>query len=220
MKKVAVLLAGCGVYDGSEIHESVVTLLSIVRAGHSYHCFAPDRPQKQVIDHLTQQEMDEERNMLTEAARIARGDIEPLSEYSPQDYDALIIPGGSGVAKNLFTYALDGVDCQIEPDVQKAIVDTHAAGKPIGAICISPLLVVRAFTGTAVTPTVTLGDSQHYADAVRHLGGRHEKRAVDDICIDQKNNIVTCPAYTVARTIAEAAAGIEKLVAEVLRRAG
>ncbi|MGC9553906.1 MAG: isoprenoid biosynthesis glyoxalase ElbB [Thermoplasmatota archaeon] len=220
MKKVAVLLAGCGVYDGSEIHESVIALLSIARGGHSYQCFAPDRPQKQVIDHLTGQEMGEERNVLTESARIARGDIQPLSGYRPERYDALIIPGGSGVAKNLFTYALDGEDCHIDEEVQQAIVDTHAAGKPLGAICISPLLVVRAFKGTAVKPTVTLGNDRRWAEAVRHMGGRHEERTADAVCIDEKNTIVTCPAYTIARTIAEAAAGIEKLVDEVLRRAG
>ncbi len=215
MKKIAVVLAGCGVHDGSEIHEATITLLAIKRAGHTYDCFAPDKLQHEVIDHVGEETMNEERNVLTEAARIARGDIHPLDDYQPEDYDALIFPGGNGVAKNLFTFAIDGVDCDIDPLVRQAIRDTYAEENPIGAICISPLLVVKAFEDMDVTPTVTLGDVADMAAAVEQLGGRHMAKEVDDACVDEANRIVTTPAYVTAKDISEAADGIEQLVARV-----
>ena len=219
MKKIAVILAGCGVQDGSEIHETVATLLAIQRAGHTYDCFAPDTLQHEVVDHTSGQVMNEERNVLTEAARIARGDIQPLDSYRPEDYDALIFPGGNGVAKNLFTYAFDGVDCTIDPMVRQVILDTYAEGAPIGAICISPMLIVKAFEDMDTTPTVTLGDAADPAADVEQLGGRHVSKAADDICVDEANRIVTTPAYMTAQHIGEAAAGIEKLVARVIAMA-
>ena len=219
MKKIAVVLAGCGVQDGSEIHEATITLLAIQRAGHTYECFAPDKLQYEVVDHTTDETMNEDRNVLTEAARIARGDILPLDDYDPEDYDALIFPGGNGVAKNLFTFAVDGIDCDIDPLVKQVILDTYAEGHPIGAICISPLLVVKAFEDMDVSPTVTLGNVADMTAAVEALGGRHIAKAVDDICVDEANKIVTTPAYIMAKNIGEAAAGIEKLVARVIEMA-
>ncbi|MFO8132703.1 MAG: isoprenoid biosynthesis glyoxalase ElbB [Thermoplasmatota archaeon] len=219
MKKIAVILAGCGVQDGSEIHETVATLLAIQRAGHTYDCYAPDKLQHEVVDHTSNQTMHEERNVLTEAARIARGDIQPLDSYRPEDYDALVFPGGNGVAKNLFTYAVDGVDCTIDPMVRQVVLDTYAEGKPIGAICISPMLIVKAFEDMDVTPTVTLGDAAGPAADVEQLGGRHISRAVDDICVDEANRIVTTPAYMTAKNLSEAADGIEQLVARVIEMA-
>ncbi len=219
MKKIAVVLAGCGVQDGSEIHEATITLLAIQRAGHTYDCYAPDKLQHEVVDHTSDTTMHEDRNVLTEAARIARGDIHPLDDYRPEDYDALVFPGGNGVAKNLFTLAIDGVDCTIDPLVRQAILDTYAEEKPIGAICISPLLIVKAFEDMDTTPTVTLGDVDDMAAAVEALGGRHVPRAVDDICVDEANKIVTTPAYVMAKDIGEAADGIEQLVARVIEMA-
>lgn len=219
MKKIAVVLAGCGVQDGSEIHESVATLLAIQRAGHTYDCFAPAKLQHEVIDHTSNVKMNEDRNVLTEAARIARGDICPLDDYMPEDYDALVFPGGNGVAKNLFTFAIDGVDCDMDPLVRQTILDTYAEGNPIGAICISPLLIVKALEDMDLTPVVTLGDVADLAAAVERLGGRHVSRAVDDICVDEDHNIVTTPAYIMAKDIGEAADGIEKLVARVIEMA-
>jgi enhancing lycopene biosynthesis protein 2 len=143
MKKIAVVLAGNGVYDGAEIHETTLTLLSIVRNGARYQCFAPDIQQAHVVNHLTGEEMPEKRNVLIEAARIARGNIKPLSEYSAKDFDAIVFPGGFGAAKNFCTFAFDGVDCKVNPDVEKAVRSTVAAKKPIGAWCISPVMMVK-----------------------------------------------------------------------------
>jgi enhancing lycopene biosynthesis protein 2 len=143
MKKIAVVLAGNGVYDGAEIHEATLTLLAIARNGAQYQCFAPDVEQAHVVNHLTGEEMPEKRNVLVEAARIARGNIKPLSEYNAKDFDAIVFPGGFGAAKNLCTFAFDGVDCKVNPDVEKAVRSTVAEEKPVGALCISPVLITK-----------------------------------------------------------------------------
>src|SRR6056297_3076190 len=151
MKKIAVVLAGNGVYDGSEIHETTLTLLTIARKGAKYQCFAPNVDQAHVVNHLTGEEMPEKRNVLVEAARIARGDIKPLSEYKAGDFDAIIIPGGFGAAKNLCTFAFDGVDCTVNADVEKAVRDTVAAEKPLGVLCISPVFITKILGDVKVT---------------------------------------------------------------------
>lgn len=217
MKKIAVVLAGSGVKDGSEIHESVVTLLAIKRNNADYVCFAPDRDQYDVVDHTDNNVMkNKKRNMLTEAARIARGEIKDLKEYKPKDFDALIFPGGLGVAKNLFTYAIDDAKCDIDPLVEKTILDTIEAGKPIGAICISPLLVARALRDSNIKPRVTVGDKEELMAAVKNMDGIPEERKVDEICFDEVNNIVSTPAYTIGKNIDEVAVGIEKLVQKII----
>lgn len=217
MKKVAVVLAGCGVEDGSEIHESVVTLLNLKRNNAEYTCFAPNKEQYHVINHKTSKSIENEnRNMMVESARISRGEIKDLKEYNPDDFDALIFPGGFGVAKNLFTYAVDGVECEIDPVVEKAILDTREANKTIGAICISPLLVARAFKDSNIKPKVTVGTGKDLINAVKKMGGIPEKREVDEICYDDVNKIVSTPAYTIAKDISEAASGIEKLIKKVI----
>jgi enhancing lycopene biosynthesis protein 2 len=217
MKKYAIIFAGCGVYDGTEIHEAVITMLNIKKYGSKYNCFAPDRAQYHVIDHL-KEEPDEEvnRNILVESARIARSDIKNIIDYKPQDFDGLLIPGGFGVAKSLFTYAVDGFQCAIQDDIKNVIINTHGYGKPIGAMCISPLLVVRAFQDTEVEPIVTLGNDPVLAKAVKDMGGIHKTCNVKDICYDEKNKIVTTPAYTLADDITEVAEGIEKLVYKII----
>ena len=217
MKKIAVVLAGSGVNDGTEIHEAVITLLAIKRNKADYVCFAPDKNQYEVIDHTSNSSVEsEQRNILVESARIARGDIKDLKMYDPKDFDAIVFPGGLGVAKNLFTYAIDGVECEIDDTVAKVILDTKEAGKPIGAICISPLLITRAFKDSNVKPKVTIGDNKDLIAAVKNFGGRPVEKKVNEICYDEVFKIVSTPAYTMAQDIAEAASGIEKLVKKII----
>ncbi|MEF8849012.1 MAG: isoprenoid biosynthesis glyoxalase ElbB [Candidatus Thermoplasmatota archaeon] len=217
MKKIAVVLAGCGVKDGSEIHESVITLLQLKKHNLDYQCFSLDKKQHHVIDHTKNKPVkNENRNMLTESARIARGEIKKIDEYNPADYDALIFPGGFGVAKNLFTYAIDGLECKIDEKIKKAIIETHRKEKPIGAICISPLLITRAFQDLDITPEVTIGNGEQLMDDVEKIGGKPIPKKVYQIHYDEKNKIVTTPAYTIAKDIAEAASGIEKLVEKIV----
>ncbi len=217
MKKIAVVLAGCGVKDGSEIHEAVITLLTIKRNNADYECFALNKNQYEVINHATNQSVtNEQRTMFVESARISRGEIKDLTSYDPKEFDALIFPGGLGVAKNLFTYAIDGVDCEIDSSVLKAILDTREAKKPIGAICISPLLIARAFKDSNVKPKVTIGNDEELIAAVKNFGGRPEKKKVNEICYDETFKIVSTPAYTIAKDISEVASGIEILVKKII----
>lgn len=217
MKKIAVVLAGCGVKDGSEIHEAVATLLAIKRNNAEYICFAPNKEQYQVIDHIKNSNVkNENRNMMIESARIARGEIKDLNKYNPEDFDALVFPGGLGVAKNLFTYAVDGVDCKIDPLVEKKILDTREKDKPIGAICISPLLIARALRDSNLKPKVTVGNQEELMESVKAMGAIPIEKKVDEIYYDEVNKIVSTPAYTIGKDIAEVASGIEKLVKKVI----
>lgn len=206
--KAAVVLAGCGVYDGAEIHEAVMTLYAIDRNGWSCQVFAPNVSQHHVINHLTGEEMKESRNVLTEAARIARGKIKALTEYRAEEFDALIFPGGFGVAKNLCTYAFDGPDCKVDRVVEKAIRETHKAGKPIGALCISPVLIARVLGDV----TVTIGNDPDTAADILKLGGRHENRRHGEVTVDRKNMVVTAPCYMLNATISEIALDAEAVV--------
>ncbi|MBN2417156.1 isoprenoid biosynthesis glyoxalase ElbB [bacterium] len=214
-KRIGVLLAGSGVKDGSEIHEATLTLLFLDRLGATAHCFAPDAPQADVVDHRTGRQAGESRHMLTEAARIARGDIQPL----PADMsvlDGIILPGGFGAAKNLADYAFRGRDADIRPDVQEFILGAHRAGKPIGAICIAPVIVALAFKDQSRRPRLTIGSDPGTAADIEYFGSVHETAAVDGIVADTEMKIVTTPAYMLGPGIADIAAGIEKLVAQVL----
>jgi len=217
MKKIAVVLSGCGVYDGSEIHEAVLTLLAIDRAGASYQCFAPDAPQAHVVDHLAGQPTDEKRNILHEAARIARGDIKPLKDLRVADVDAVILPGGFGAAKNLCDYAFKGADCTVRPDVAKALTDVHEAGKPVGAICIAPVIIAKVFGGEGVE--VTIGHDETTAGDIKKFGAKHAVKKAEQCHVDTKHKVVTTPAYMCAGSIKEAAAGIEALVKKVIELA-
>ncbi len=207
-KKFAVVLAGCGVQDGSEIHEAVLTLLAIDKSGSTYECFAPDVNQYHVIDHVTGKSVKESRNIFSESARIARGEIKKLYEFNPSHFDAIIFPGGFGVAKNLFTFAIDGPDCLVNPETEECIISAHEAGLPIGAICISPLLITRVLG----LGTVTIGNDINTANAVESLGGTHLNSERDDIVIDNENKIVSTPAYMLNSPISIVAKGIENLV--------
>ena len=206
--KVAVVLAGCGVFDGAEIQEAVMTLYAIDRIGGSYKIFAPNVKQHHVINHITGEAMNDARNVLTEAARIARGKIKALTEYRVADFDALIFPGGFGVAKNLCTYAFDGPECHVDRVVEAAIRDTHKAGKPIGALCISPVLITRVLGHV----TVTIGDDPSTAKDITAMGGRHEVKQHGEVSVDKKNRIVSAPAYMLNATITEIARDAEEVI--------
>ncbi|GAA5218569.1 isoprenoid biosynthesis glyoxalase ElbB [Corallincola platygyrae] len=217
MKKVAVILSGCGVFDGAEIHESVISLLALSRAGASYQCFAPDIPQIHVVNHLTGEvEEGESRNVLVEAARIARGDIKPISELDVGEFDALLLPGGFGAAKNLCDFALKGTDCQIEPSVLSACQAFAKAGKAAGYMCIAPMMLPQIY-GEGVLGTI--GTDTDTAAAFDQLGGSHQACPVDEIVVDEANKLVSTPAYMLAGSITEAADGIEKAVSKLLAMA-
>ncbi len=212
MKKIAVVLAGNGVYDGSEIHEATLTLLAVVRNGAQYQCFAPDIDQAHVINHLTGEEMPEKRNVLVEAARIARGDIKPLSEYNAKNFDALVFPGGFGAAKNLCTFAFDGVDCSVNPNAEKAVRNTIAEKKPVGALCISPVLITKILGDVKVT----IGQDEAALQAIEKMGGTHKKTSHGQIVVDEKYKVVTTPCYMLDATIDQIADGAENVVKKIL----
>jgi enhancing lycopene biosynthesis protein 2 len=206
--KFAVVLAGCGVFDGAEIHESVLTLLAISRNAGTYQVFAPNVTQYHVIDHITGDEMKETRNVLIESARIARGKIKPLIDYKPADFDALVFPGGFGVAKNLCSYAFDSTDMKIDRVVEKAIKDTHSAGKPIGALCISPVLITKLLGNI----TVTIGNDKVSAENIEAMGGVHKITKNGEIVIDYKNRVVTSPCYMLDAALTDIEIGTDKVI--------
>ncbi|MCF7201473.1 isoprenoid biosynthesis glyoxalase ElbB [Pseudomonas oligotrophica] len=213
-KKVAVILSGCGVYDGSEIYESVITLLRLDQRGASVQCFAPDIPQAHVVNHMTGEEMPESRNVLTEAARLARGNIKDLREARAEDFDALIMPGGFGAAKNLSSFASQGAASQVLPEVLRVAQEFARAGKPVGMMCIAPTMAAQIFGKGVVC---TLGsDEDDAAKAVVQMGAEHQPCEVSDIVEDPKHKLVTTPAYMLAESISQAAGGIYKLVDRVL----
>jgi len=211
-KKVGVLLSGCGVFDGAEIHESVLTLLFLDKAGAEAICMAPDT-EFEVVNHLTQTSGGK-RNVLTESARIARGNIRNLKDVKASEIDALILPGGFGAAKNLSDFAVKGPEATVQPDVKRILEEMLSAGKPIGAICIAPATVAKALADKK--PEVTIGTDAGTAAAIEKTGAKHKSCSVDMIHIDQKNKIVTTPAYMLGPGIKDVAVGIEKLVNQVL----
>lgn len=216
-KKVAVILSGCGMQDGAEIHESVMTLLHLDRHGAQVQCLAPDIPQYHVVNHLSGQVMPgETRNVLVESARIARGQVLDLARANPADYDALILPGGFGVAKNLSDLAFRGADCHVQPAVLRFAQAIHRAGKPIGLICIAPALAPRLL-GEGVR--CTIGNEAETASAITAMGGVHVECPVQETCVDEARKLVTTPAYMLACRIGEAWEGIGKLVDRVLAMA-
>ena len=216
MKKVGVLLCGCGVNDGAEIHESVITMLALDRAGAEMVLMAPNIDQMHVVNHYTGQEMDEYRNVLVESSRIARGNIKDMAEISANDMDALIIPGGFGVAKNLCDYAMAGPDCSINPDVYRLISELKLLNKPIGAICIAPAMMAKILGELDESANMTIGSDETTSKDIEAMGSIHVECKVSEMVVDEGKNLVTTPAYMEAKTIKEAADGIEKLVKQVL----
>ncbi len=217
MKNVALILAGCGVYDGSEIYESVLTMLSLENHEAGYQCFAPDLEQMHVVNHLSGEVAEgERRNVLVESARLARGRIKNLSEARVADFDAVIVPGGFGVAKNLSDFAVKGAEMCVQPEVLNFIQAVHKANKPVGLICIAPTMAAKIF-GPGVK--CTIGSDVDTSAAITAMGGNHQACAVDEVCIDEDLKLVTTPAYMLAGSIAEAARGINRCVREVLNMA-
>jgi enhancing lycopene biosynthesis protein 2 len=215
MKKIGVVLSGCGVRDGSEIHEAVLTLLSIDRAGCEAVCMAPNI-EFPVTDHLTMQDAGENRNVLVESARIARGKIRDIKEVKAADLDAVIFPGGFGAAKNLCDFAVKGAAASVNTEVSRLLQEMVAAKKPIGAICIAPALV-SAVLGKDPGPTLTIGNDAGTAAEIEKTGAKHQDCPVTEFVVDAKNKIVSTPAYMLATRVSEVAEGIDKCVREVVK---
>jgi enhancing lycopene biosynthesis protein 2 len=213
--QIAVVLSGCGVNDGAEIHEAVLTMLAIDRQGAAYQCFAPNTRQHDVIDHSTGKPMAETRNVLVEAARIARGNIRDLADLDPAEFDALVFPGGFGAAKNLCSFAVDGPNCRVEPSVEKAIRGMQAAGKAIGALCISPVILAKVLGDVALT----IGKDAGTAAALEDMGARHQPAGHGEVVVDRARRVATTPCYMLDSSIAQIADGAEGVVKALLEMA-
>ena len=214
MSKVAVVLAGCGVYDGAEINEAVLTLLCLEQQGASYQCFAPDIEQMHVINHLSGEPMaGERRNVLVEAARIARGNIKALEALKVEEFDALLVPGGFGAAKNLSNFAVAGAAMEVLPEFLELARGFHRAGKPIGLICIAPVMTAAIFGEGA---QCTIGNDADTAAAIEAMGAQHLACPVSEARVDSERKLVTTPAYMLAGSVSEAYSGISECVREVL----
>jgi enhancing lycopene biosynthesis protein 2 len=213
MKKFAVVLAGSGVYDGAEIHEAVLTLLAIKKHGADYEIFAPDVKQHHVVNHLTGKEMHEERNVLIEAASIARGAIKQLSDFQARNFDALVFPGGFGVAKNLCTFAFDGDNCRVNPDVEKAVKDMVSLHKPIGAMCISPVVISKILGDVELT----IGDELATIEKIQKMGSKHIITSHGEVVKDIHKKIYTTPCYMLDANILQIELGTNNLIGAILR---
>jgi enhancing lycopene biosynthesis protein 2 len=222
LKPIAVVLAGSGRADGSEIHESVSVLVHLSRHGVAYQCFAPDQPQADVIDHATGKPMPESRNCLAEAARISRGDIRDIRSLHAADFAAVIFPGGYGAAKNLCSFAKDGAACTVQPHVARVLKEFRDASKPIGLICIAPVLAAAVFgreMRQACSITLGVDAGNDAAAAAKTMGAVHVAKPVTEALVDANNRIVTTPAYMCDATPFEVFTGIGRLVDEVVRLA-
>jgi enhancing lycopene biosynthesis protein 2 len=213
MKKFAVVLSGCGVYDGAEIQEATMAMLAISKRGHEYQIFAPDIVQHHVINHLTGEEIPEKRNVMAEAARIARGNVKDLSGFDASQFDALLFPGGFGAAKNLSNFAFAGDAYTVEDTVSDAIAKMHLAGKPVGAMCIAPILLAKVLDGVEIT----VGDVCDASEAAEKNGAKHSVTTHGEVVVDRKNKVATTPAYMLDANIAQIAEGAGNLVDELLK---
>ncbi|MDY0391262.1 isoprenoid biosynthesis glyoxalase ElbB [Desulfobulbus oligotrophicus] len=212
-KKIfAVILSGCGHQDGAEIHEATLTLWAIHKNGADFQCYAPDIRQHHVLNHITGEEMSEKRNVLIESARIARGKIASLATFNPNSVDGLVIPGGFGAAKNLSSYAFDGANCTVNKDVAGAIKGIHDAGKPIGALCIAPVILAKVLGNV----TLTIGQDQGTADNIAAMGAHHQPTMQGEIAIDRDQKIVSTPCYMLNSRIDQIAEGADKLIRAML----
>ncbi|OFX57841.1 MAG: isoprenoid biosynthesis protein ElbB [Bacteroidetes bacterium GWA2_30_7] len=212
-KKFAVVLSGCGVYDGAEIHEATLTMYAIVKQAAIYEIFAPDIEQYHVINHITGSVMNEKRNVLVESARIARGKIHNLKEFKAENFDALIFPGGFGAAKNLSTFAFDGENCAVNKDVATAIIKMHELRKPIGALCISPVILSKVLKNVEVT----IGQDAGTTKKIENMGAVHKKTSQGEVCIDIKNNLFTTPCYMLDSDISQIGDGALNIVNAILK---
>ncbi len=216
MKRVAVILSGCGVLDGAEIHESVLTLLALDRAGAEAVCLAPDAPQQKVTNHRTGEDVPEARNILAESARIARGRIQDLAQADPGEYDGAIVPGGYGALVNLSDFGVRQTDCAVLPGVERFLRGMLERGRPVGALCIAPVLVARVLQGMGRRARLTVGDDPDTAEAIRKLGHEHVDCPATEIVVDRENRIVTTPCYMLARRISQVEAGVDQAVRALL----
>ena len=213
MKKFAVVLSGCGVFDGAEIHEATLSLLAIAKKGASYQIFAPDINQHHVINHITGEEMDESRNVLVESARIARGNIRKLDEFQASDFDALLFPGGFGAAKNLSTWAFEGAEAKVLPEVEEAIRSMLSLKKPVGAMCISPVILAKVLGKVHLT----IGNDESTIDAIESLGASHVYTSHGEVVVDPDHKLVSTPCYMLDATIDQIAEGADNIVDALLK---
>ena len=222
--KIGILLSGCGVYDGAEIQETVLTMLAIKESGHDYVCISIDKPQHHVINHLNGEVMNESRNMLVEAARIARGEIKNIMETGPAELDALVIPGGFGSAKNFTKWAFSGPDGEILPEVKLFLVNLVNVGKPICALCVSPVVLAKALEGSIFHVNLTLGSDKEtspydipgFNEGIEKVGATATMKTVREVLVDTKNKIVSAPCYMMDATIVEIRNNIKAAIAETI----
>jgi len=213
MKKFAVLLSGCGVFDGAEIHEATLSLLAIAKQGASYEIFAPDINQHHVINHITGDEMEETRNVLVESARIARGQIRDLKQFNPASFDGLLLPGGFGAAKNLSTWAFEGADATVLPEVEEAIRGMVALKKPVGALCISPVILAKVLGKV----DLTIGSDESTIDALESVGANHVYTTHGEVVVDPAHMLVSTPCYMLDATIDQIADGASNVVDAMIK---
>jgi len=218
-KRIGVILSGCGFKDGAEIHESVITLLALDRAGAKVTIMAPNKSQMDTINHKSDQKTGEVRNVMTESARIARGNIVDMAEVKAKDLDGVILPGGYGAAKNLTDFAVKGPDCTIHPEVDRLLNEMFKAKKPIGVECIAPAVLARALKGKDIKVKLTIGNDEGTAKALEAMGAKHVICEVGEIVVDTAHKVVSTPAYMLGPGIKDVAVGIEKLVKKVLELA-
>lgn len=219
MPKIAVVLSGCGVFDGSEVHEAVSVLFHLSRLGAEYQCFAPDIDQQHVINHLTGKPVSgETRNVLVESARIARGAIRPLRDLKAADFDAVVFPGGFGAAKNLSDFAAAGAQCTVNRDVERVVKSFHEAQKPVGMCCIAPVIAARVLGTSAGGPgaRVTIGSDAGAAAAIDAMGSQNVVKPVTQALVDSPNQLVTAPAYMYDAPIHEVFQGIGEMIERTL----
>lgn len=213
MKKFAVVLSGCGVFDGSEIHEATLSLLAIAKQGCSYEIFAPDTNQHHVVNHITGEVMEESRNVLVESARIARGKIKDLKKFNPEEFDGLLFPGGFGAAKNLSSWAFEGAKATVLPEVEVAINGMAKLKRPIGALCISPVILAKIFGEIHLT----IGDDEGTIDELEALGASHVYAGHGDVVVDDEHKLFTTPCYMLDATIDQVAEGADNIVDAMIK---
>jgi len=213
--RFAIVLSGCGRADGSEIHEATCAMLAIDCLGSTYQCFAPSIKQAAVVNHLTGEMMKEERNVLIESARLARGNILPLKDYNPKDFDAIVFPGGLGAVINWCDFKISGVSCDVDASVRKAILDSFNNGVVIGAMCIAPVVIAKVLGSKGVH--VTIGNDEGVSNAIRRTGAVPEERGVTEVCIDEVRKVVTTPAYMLASSIKEVCEGADNMIKAMIK---
>lgn len=217
--KFAIVLSGCGVFDGSEIHEAVCTMLAVEQTGCNYQCFAPNTWQARTIDHFTGHAVaiagdEDNRNVLAESARICRGNIKDLAEFKAKDFDAIIFPGGFGAALNLSDFGVKGAECDVNVEVRRAIEESYKAGIVIGAMCIAPTVIARVLGKEGIT--LTIGNDKNVAQGLEKMGAHHEAKGATEVSVDAEHKIVTTPCYMLASSLREICEGTRNLVDEML----